>query len=203
MGTPQELTNEQGEMVWLNYEFAWGGRYTHFYKKQSLNDYAILEHELQPIRFQGQFFDQETSLHYNRFRYYDSDVGMFIQRDPIGLLGGSNVFAYAPNPIHWVDVFGLNPLRFLIKIIKRPAKSKPISLPSQKTVKVDMQHILDRHTCTGCVARQSGIKDLFPKDWDAKQIEKAVREAYSNIKIIKTQGDRVLGQGKYGNRNVD
>ena len=32
---------------------------------------------------------------------------MFIQRDPIGLLGGNNVFAYAPNPIHWVDVFGL------------------------------------------------------------------------------------------------
>ncbi|WLF85114.1 hypothetical protein L3D26_09465 [Moraxella sp. ZY21109] len=46
-------------------------------------------------------------MHYNRFRYYDSDVGMFISRDSIGLLGGSNVFAYAPNPIHWVDVLGL------------------------------------------------------------------------------------------------
>lgn len=32
---------------------------------------------------------------------------MFIQRDPIGLLGGYNVFAYAPNSIHWVDVLGL------------------------------------------------------------------------------------------------
>lgn len=32
---------------------------------------------------------------------------MFIQRDPIGLLGGVNVFAYAPNPIHWIDVLGL------------------------------------------------------------------------------------------------
>lgn len=34
---------------------------------------------------------------------------MFIQRDPIGLLGGNNVFAYAPNPVHWIDVFGLTP----------------------------------------------------------------------------------------------
>ena len=32
---------------------------------------------------------------------------MFIQRDPIGLLGGSNVFAYAPNPVMWIDPLGL------------------------------------------------------------------------------------------------
>ncbi|MGP9601076.1 RHS repeat-associated core domain-containing protein [Psychrobacter sp. AOP42-A1-21] len=37
---------------------------------------------LQPIRFQGQHFDVETGLHYNRFRYYDPDVGMFTTRDP-------------------------------------------------------------------------------------------------------------------------
>ncbi|MDO4431240.1 MAG: RHS repeat-associated core domain-containing protein [Lonepinella koalarum] len=46
-------------------------------------------------------------MHYNRFRYYDSDVGMFIQRDPIGLLGGVNVFSYAPNPVLFIDPFGL------------------------------------------------------------------------------------------------
>lgn len=33
---------------------------------------------------------------------------MFIQRDPIGLLGGFNVFAYAPNPIGWIDPWGLS-----------------------------------------------------------------------------------------------
>ena len=32
---------------------------------------------------------------------------MFISRDPIGLLGGFNVFAYAPNPIGWIDPWGL------------------------------------------------------------------------------------------------
>ena len=34
---------------------------------------------------------------------------MFISRDPIGLLGGNNVFQYAPNPIGWIDPWGLNP----------------------------------------------------------------------------------------------
>lgn len=32
---------------------------------------------------------------------------MFISRDPIGLMGGSNVFQYAPNPIGWIDPWGL------------------------------------------------------------------------------------------------
>ena len=63
---------------------------------------------MQPIRFQGQFYDVETNLHYNRFRYYDSDVGIFISRDPIELLGGFNVFAYAPNPLGWIDPWGLS-----------------------------------------------------------------------------------------------
>ena len=107
LGTPQELTNELGEVVWANYEYAWGGRYTHHYTTQTLNGCVIIETDLQPVRFQGQYYDNETGLHYNRFRYYDSDVGMFIQRDPIGLLGGFNVFAYADNPIQFIDPLGL------------------------------------------------------------------------------------------------
>jgi RHS repeat-associated protein len=61
----------------------------------------------QPFRFQGQQFDEETGLHYNRYRYYDPGVGRFVSQDPIGLRGGSNLFAYAPNPMGWVDPFGL------------------------------------------------------------------------------------------------
>ncbi|MDC4693056.1 hypothetical protein NQ791_17875, partial [Acinetobacter baumannii] len=59
------------------------------------------------IRFQGQYFDEETGLHYNRYRYYSPYVGRFVSKDPIGLLGGFNVYKYAPNPVAWVDVLGL------------------------------------------------------------------------------------------------
>ncbi|APR38910.1 hypothetical protein BTO02_26365 [Paraburkholderia sp. SOS3] len=41
------------------------------------------------------------------FRYYDPDVGRFVSQDPIGLLGGFNLYQYAPNPIQWVDPLGL------------------------------------------------------------------------------------------------
>jgi RHS repeat-associated protein len=42
----------------------------------------------QNLRFQGQYYDAETGLHYNRFRYYDPDIGRFVSQDPIGLAGG-------------------------------------------------------------------------------------------------------------------
>ena len=108
LGTPQELTNALGEVVWLNYSQAWGGSYETKCFAKELDNLDVSADELQPIRFQGQFFDSETNLHYNRFRYYDSDVGMFVSRDPIGLIGGDNVFAYAPNPVEWIDPLGLN-----------------------------------------------------------------------------------------------
>ena len=107
LGTPQELSDDKGDIVWLSYDRAWGGSFETIYKPQFIDNYALNEFELQPIKFQGQSLDVETGLHYNRFRYYDSDVGMFISRDPIGLLGGFNVFAYAPNPIGWIDPWGL------------------------------------------------------------------------------------------------
>jgi RHS repeat-associated protein len=61
----------------------------------------------QPFRFQGQQFDEETGLHYNRFRYYDPGVGRFVSQDPIGLSGGFNVLIYGSNPFRWIDPLGL------------------------------------------------------------------------------------------------
>ena len=108
LGTPQELSDDKGDIIWLSYDRAWGGNFDSLYKQQFVDNFAVKENELQPFKFQGQSLDVETGLHYNRFRYYDSDVGMFISRDPIGLMGGSNSYQYAPNPIIWIDPTGLN-----------------------------------------------------------------------------------------------
>jgi RHS repeat-associated protein len=61
----------------------------------------------QPIRFQGQYHDEETGLYYNRWRFYDPLQGRYVTQDPIGLLGGVNSFAYPTNPVGWVDPLGL------------------------------------------------------------------------------------------------
>ncbi len=62
----------------------------------------------QPIRFQGQWEDEETGLYYNRHRYYDPDMGRYITQDPIGLQGGLNGYEYVASPTGWVDPLGLS-----------------------------------------------------------------------------------------------
>jgi RHS repeat-associated protein len=58
----------------------------------------------------GQPYDPETGLHYFRNRYYDGQTGRFTQEDPIGLVGGLNLYAYAHNnPVNYTDPFGLCP----------------------------------------------------------------------------------------------
>ena len=61
------------------------------------------------LRFPGHYFDQETNLHYNRFRYYSPELGRYLQSDPIGLAGGPNLYAYTINPLKWVDLRGTCP----------------------------------------------------------------------------------------------
>ncbi|WP_313296920.1 RHS repeat-associated core domain-containing protein [Diaphorobacter sp.] len=115
---PQELSNAQGQLVWQASYKTWGATVAEEWEIQSLSGQNV--HPLdqgdvptpagdsqQNLRFQGQYLDRETGLHYNTFRYYDADVGRFICPDPIGLLGGVNLGSYSPNPVSWIDPWGL------------------------------------------------------------------------------------------------
>jgi len=95
LGTPRELTDAQGNVVWSARYKAWG---------RLLHTEGEIE---QPLRFQGQYEDQETGLFYNRYRYYDPDASRYLNRDPAGLSGGMNLYSYAPNPTMWIDPLGL------------------------------------------------------------------------------------------------
>jgi len=96
LGTPQVLTD-------ANQAITWQADYQPFGKV------AITTAQVQNnVRFPGQYFDEETGLHYNYFRDYDPTIGRYIQSDPIGLDGGMNTYTYALNqPTRYTDAQGL------------------------------------------------------------------------------------------------
>ena len=40
-------------------------------------------------------------------RYYEPEAGRFVNKDLIGLVGGDNLYAFAPNAQVWVDFLGI------------------------------------------------------------------------------------------------
>ncbi|WP_330996535.1 RHS repeat-associated core domain-containing protein, partial [Burkholderia diffusa] len=113
IGTPQELTDEAGEVAWSARYQAWGEA------REVIGEAARKAGIANPLRFAGQYFDRETGLHYNRHRYYDPGSGRFVSKDPIGLAGGINVYQYAPNPIGWIDPLGLERIKNAIEGARR------------------------------------------------------------------------------------
>ncbi|MDJ0042740.1 RHS repeat-associated core domain-containing protein [Pantoea allii] len=104
-GAPLDITDEQGQLRWSGHYGSFGEvtRQTEGFHR--LAQQTALAH--QPLRYAGQYADSETGLHYNLFRYYDPQIGRFTVQDPIGLEGGLNLYAYAPNPLTWTDPLGL------------------------------------------------------------------------------------------------
>jgi RHS repeat-associated protein len=98
LGTPQKIIDAAGEVVWA-------ARYDSFG-----NAIIDIETITNPLRFPGQYYDEESGLHYNWNRYYDPFLGRYIQSDPLGLDAGINFFVYANNrPLTVIDPWGLEP----------------------------------------------------------------------------------------------
>jgi len=71
------------------------------------------------LRFAGQYYDSESGLHYNYFRYYDPKTGRYITADPIGAViyddkdddtpELNHLYAYVTNnPLKFIDPLGLH-----------------------------------------------------------------------------------------------
>jgi RHS repeat-associated protein len=101
-GMPLHIEDAAKQIVWwASRADPWGQLDIHASKR--------LDYDL---RWPGHYFDRETGLHYNRYRYYDPSLGRYLTPDPIGYRGSEvNLYAYCPNPVVHVDVLGLHPDR--------------------------------------------------------------------------------------------
>ena len=109
------VTNLQGDVIALlnssgtkiaSYSYdAWGNPLT----EPTPNSYAI--EELNPLRYRGYVYDTDTQLYYLQSRYYDPELGRFINADAFASTGqgflGFNIFAYClNNPVMCSDPSG-------------------------------------------------------------------------------------------------
>ncbi|WP_243396737.1 RHS repeat-associated core domain-containing protein, partial [Cronobacter sakazakii] len=99
-GLPERVTDADGQTVWRGQFSTWG---------ETERELSVPQWQVpQNLRFQGQYLDRESGLHYNLFRYYDPVAGRYTQMDPIGLAGGLNTYSYVGDPLVWVDPLGLS-----------------------------------------------------------------------------------------------
>ncbi|MFF6775557.1 putative T7SS-secreted protein [Streptomyces sp. NPDC012637] len=98
IGTPTELVDESGELAWRSRTTLWG---TTSWTRDAT--------AYTPLRFPGQYFDPESGLHYNYFRYYDPEPARYLTQDPLGLAPAPNPATYVHNPHTWSDPLGLTP----------------------------------------------------------------------------------------------
>jgi len=161
----------------------------------------------QNLRYQGQYLDRETGLHYNLFRYYDPQCGRYTQPDPVGLAGGINLYQYAPNPLTWVDPLGLTSCKAKInaehvfhgEINKRgravgfhhrgsighEGKSRiteVTTMPNSLGVYRAKVEILDPNS--GEWIAKGPQSTMFPDSWNRQQVMSEIRSAYSERTMI-------------------
>ncbi|MDW8852402.1 RHS repeat-associated core domain-containing protein [Flavobacterium sp. MMLR14_040] len=98
IGRPVQAYNEKGDLVWETDYDIYGDL------RNLKGDRSFI-----PFRQLGQYEDIETSLYYNRFRYYSPNTGTYLSQDPIGIAGNNpNLYGYVYNANSQVDVFGLD-----------------------------------------------------------------------------------------------
>ncbi|MFJ5440171.1 RHS repeat domain-containing protein [Pectobacterium brasiliense] len=175
-GTARELCSEEGEVRWRGEQGLWGAHREErrpIPLRRYLGD-AANEEVYCELRYQGQLFDAETGLYYNRHRYYDAESGQYLSPDPIGLGGGIRPQGYVHNPLEWVDPLGLTE--------KEGGEDYEYSFGS-------LRHSLRRHSPHVGPPRQEPYASmkpkrqkgsLFPSEWGNRDIASAAKEVANN-----------------------
>jgi RHS repeat-associated protein len=102
LDTPRGLSGGSADAVWRAAYRAFGSTTPDEDPDGDLANVAFA------VRFPGQLADPESSLHYNVYRRYDSRLGRYLEADPLGQHGGTNVFHYGSNnSVNRFDHLGL------------------------------------------------------------------------------------------------
>ena len=105
------LIDNNGNTVVEYYYDAWGNHKVVDEKGDEITDLDNIGN-LNPFRYRGYYYDTETGLYFLQTRYYDPEVGRFLNRDSVQYadletINGLNLYAYClNNPIEYTDPYG-------------------------------------------------------------------------------------------------
>jgi len=152
LGTPQKITDEQGTVVW-------SATYSAFGKA------TVTGTITSNLRYPGQYYDEETGLHYNWQRYYDPAEGRYVSVDPIGFeAGDENLYRYVFNdPANLYDPTG-EALPVLVSVYARCV----MSCMAQEAVG---NAITGQCTNIKGVAKDCAVGCLNPMNWFGKKFK--------------------------------
>ena len=134
------IADKNGDIVANYYYDAWGN------VTQITGNTALAQ--TNPLRYRSYYYDSETGFYYVSSRYYDPEIGRWINADNViagvgGDLKGYNLFAYCfNNPVNMDDQAGNWP-KWIKNTVKWVAKNivKPVVKTVQKTLsKVDLTY---------------------------------------------------------------
>jgi RHS repeat-associated protein len=109
LGTPRVVTKPADNKRMWEWQSQPFGETAANENPQNLTGAALTANQFRyNLRFPGQFYDAETSKHYNYFRDNDPSIGRYIESDPIGLRAGMSTYFYVGGePMKYRDRLGL------------------------------------------------------------------------------------------------
>ena len=106
IGTAKELIDQAGLVAWSANHNAWGE-----VRDSAADELSAQQRSWQvqsPFGLLGQYQDQDTGLCSTRCRFFDPETARWISPDPIGIVGGPNLFGFQASPTVSIDPFGLD-----------------------------------------------------------------------------------------------
>jgi RHS repeat-associated protein len=149
------------------------------------------------LRFPGQYFDQETGLHYNSMRDYDPRIGRYIQSDPLGIRAGTNTYGYvSANPLSRSDSLGLVDIfvggfadsMFFSRIVANYSQQSPGSQYFEHSQGQEIQDFINRQPANEPI-------NIFGHSYGGDAAARAVARACRRINSLTTI-DPVTDTGK-------
>jgi RHS repeat-associated protein len=167
LNTPRLITNQAGQAVWRwDQSDPFGGNVA----DDNPGGLGTFTYNL---RFPGQYFDQETNLHYNYFRDYDPAIGRYVQSDPIGLRGGLNTFNYVGSqPLRFVDPLGLK---------ARVCCRRIPGLPAAHCFIEEKMDEYNESSCENCVSKNRTLGLQGPRPWGTSSFSDAGEKRQNDL----------------------